>query len=97
MVKKCAVTMLLVMALMLVGSQNNQAEAEAGSDGWVVNIRTYLSIRESPSVHSRELDRIPNGTYVYVLNRVGDFYYVEYGKNMSKTGYAYYKYIRTNW
>jgi len=97
MIKKFAVMMLLAITITLVGGQNNQVQAEAGSDGWVVNIRTYLSIRESPSVYSRELDRIPNGTYVYVLNRVGDFYYVEYGRNMSKTGYAYYKYIRTNW
>lgn len=43
--------------------QNNFAEARDPS--WqVVGIRTYLSIREYPTVNSRELARVPNGTYL---------------------------------
>ena len=36
----------------------------------VVNIRTYLSLRERPSVYSRELARIQNGTMLTVNTMV---------------------------
>ena len=92
--RKVIVATFLAFALVFIAGQSNQAEAEAGSDGWVVNIRTYLSIREYPTVYSRELARVPNGTYLYVLNRKGDFYYVEYN---GIYGYAHCAYVSTNW
>ena len=58
--KKLLSVMLIAVALIFVGGQNNSAEARGY---WqVVGIRTYLSIREYPTVNSRELARIPNGT-----------------------------------
>ena len=46
--------------------------------GEVVNIQTYLSIRESPTVHSRELLRVPNGTRLGICSSrtVNGFYEV---------------------
>ena len=58
MFKKFFATMLLAVTFALTGIQTNTAEAAIQ----VVGIRTYLSIREYPSVNSRELARIPNGT-----------------------------------
>jgi len=37
-----------------------------GYEGVVVNIRTYLSIREQPSKYAREIARIPNGTILRI-------------------------------
>jgi len=61
MLKKIFATMLLAVTLVLLGGQSNQAEARY----IVTGIRTYLSIRSAPSVYSRELARIPNGTILY--------------------------------
>ena len=58
MFKKFLSVMLLAVAITFVTAQENTAEARYQ----VVGIRTYLSIREYPSVNSRELARIPNGT-----------------------------------
>ena len=63
MLKKFFATILLAVTLVFVGAQNNTAEAAIQ----VVGIRTYLSIRESPSVYSRELARVPNGTIFYEI------------------------------
>ena len=63
MIKKFFATMLLAVTLILVGGQNNQIEAAMQ----VVGIRTYLSIRAQPSVYSRELGRVPNGTIFYEI------------------------------
>ena len=58
MLKKVFATMLFAVALVFIGAQDNTAEA-----GYrVVGISTYLSIRAEPSVYSRELARVPNGT-----------------------------------
>ena len=59
--KKLLSVMLLAVAIIFVGAQNNSAEAR-GQALKVVGIRTYLSIREYPTTYSRELARIPNGT-----------------------------------
>jgi len=78
MFKKIFAAGLLAITLIFVGGQNNSAEAR--DPVWeVVGIRTYLSIREYPTVNSRELARVPNGTF---LGAAGDitngFAYVYY-------------------
>ena len=55
--------------------------AGRGSDGYeayVVNISTYLSLRENSSTYSRELARLPNGTKLSVVSRdtKNGFYFV---------------------
>ena len=61
--KKLLSVMLLAVVIFFAGGQNNFAEAARDFSGWqVVGIRTYLSIREYPTINSRELARIPNGT-----------------------------------
>lgn len=58
MLKNFFATVVLALTLVFVGAQDNTAEA-----GYrVVGIRTYLSIREEPSIYSRELARVSNGT-----------------------------------
>jgi len=107
LVRKILVAMLLAVALVFVGGQANQAEAqdldynlinltsEHGRDAIVVNIRTYLSIREAPSTYSRELSRIPNGTGLTIIdfNYGSDFYYVEVDYSGIR-GYAHKSYVQ---
>ena len=66
--------------------------------GYVVNIRTFLSLRESPSIYSRELARIPNGTRLTVMffenSNTGDFYRVRYN---GMSGYAHKNYIQIDY
>ena len=44
--------------------------------GRVVGISTYLSVRERPSVNSREIMRIPNGTELYLRVHDNDWFQV---------------------
>ena len=90
MIKRIVLMMVLTVALIFAGAQDNQAEAYSG--GYVSGIRTYLSIRESPSVYSRELARIPNGTYLQIYHREGSFYYV-YVDYCRIYGYAHASYV----
>ena len=64
----------------------------------VVNIKTYLSVRANPSVYSRELDRIPNGTRLGILDNGSvdnGFYNVFYwGNNNNYFGYVHSSYVR---
>jgi len=89
MIKRIVLMMVLTVALIFAGAQDNQAEA---AGGYVSGIRTYLSIRESPSVYSRELARIPNGTYLQIYHREGSFYYV-YVEYCRVYGYAHASYV----
>ena len=61
--RKFALAILLAFTVVLVGVQTHTAEAAIQ----VVGIRTYLSIRERPTVYSRELARVPNGTIFYEI------------------------------
>lgn len=63
--------------------------------GVVVNIRTYLSIRAEPSIYSRELARIPNGTRLGILDgyTYNGFYRVACWWNNFITGYAHSSYV----
>ena len=91
--KKVFSVMLLATALIFISGQNHQAEA----DWQVVGISTYLSIRESPSIYSREIVRVSNGT---ILGRDRDeaidsqpgWRHVRYGYNT--WGWAAEKYLR---
>lgn len=80
--KKVIVASFLAFALIFIAGQSNQAEA-----AHVVDIRTFLSLREEPNTYSRELARIPNGAYLFYLPGEDErgrlpfrngFYYVRY-------------------
>ncbi|MBR1397996.1 MAG: SH3 domain-containing protein [Selenomonadaceae bacterium] len=92
MVKRIAMMMVLAAVLVLAGAQSSVAEAGDYSGGRVVNIRTYLSIRAYPTTHSTELVRVPNGTYLEIYHREGDFYYV-YVPYCKIWGYAHRSYV----
>ena len=106
--RRIIIAILLAVALVFIGGQEaNQAEAQNwdynlinltsghGRDAIVVNIRTYLSIREAPSTYSRELSRIPNGTGLTIIdfNYGSDFYYVEVDYSGIR-GYAHKSYVQ---
>ena len=98
--RKVIVVTLLAIALVFACDQNNPVEASY-YPAHVVNIRTYLSLREEPSTYSRELARIPNGAYIDIIiaeDEQGRFlpfisngcYYVEYN---GMAGWAHSNYI----
>ena len=77
--KKLLSVMLLAIAIIFVGGQNNFAEARNDGFWMVTGIRTYLSIREYPTVNSRELARVPNGTWLGEAGGISNgFAYVYY-------------------
>lgn len=68
-------SIMLLSAIMIFSNATAQADFDLNKDfnfqlvpmsfiysGRVVNISTYLSVRERPTVNSREIVRIPNGT-----------------------------------
>ena len=94
MIKKFFATMLLAVTFALTGIQTNTAEAAIQ----VVGIRTYLSIRESPSVYSRELARVPNGTIFYEVfddqrAAAAGFFAIRYRGIMGYVSSRYVRYI----
>ena len=84
----------LAVTLVFIGAQDNTAEARFQ----VVGIRTYLSIREEPTIYSRELARVPNGTMLGADRDDAAFYprngfvHVNYGYN--SWGWAAERYLR---
>ena len=95
LVKRVILAMFLAFTMLFIVGQDNQAEAHDGYvSGYVINIRTYLSIREYPSTYSQELARISNGTYIEVdlYRRSGDFYFV-YVPSYLVSGWAHRAYI----
>ena len=93
--RKVIVAMLVAFSLVFIIGQSNQAEAH---NARVVNISTFLSLREEPSTYSRELARIPNGAYVEIVHDRGSlgpiisngFYLIKYN---GITGWAHSNYI----
>ena len=78
--KKIIAAFLLVLAMVFSVPAQAQSELDLNRDvkekfvpvsnfyvGRVVGIKTYLSIRERPSVNSREIMRIPNGAKLTLL------------------------------
>ena len=70
--------------------------------GRVVGISTYLSVREQPSVNSREIMRIPNGTELYLRVHDNDWFQVlkingnDYGiRPGDYIGFVNARYVRT--
>ena len=70
--------------------------------GRVVGISTYLSVREQPSVNSREIMRIPNGTELYLRVHNNDWFQVlkingnDYGIRPGDCiGYVNARYVQT--
>ena len=73
--KRLTITLFVLLAMMITVPVQAQSDFDLNRDfkenlvpmsniygGRVVGIKTYLSIREEPSVYSREVMRIPNGT-----------------------------------
>jgi len=116
MFKKFFAAMLLTVAMIFsTASVQAQSDFDLNKDfnsklvpvsniysGRVVGISTYLSVREQPSVNSREIMRIPNGTELYlrvysndwwqVLKINGNSYGVRPGDGI---GYVSARYVRT--
>lgn len=67
----------------------------AGSDsiaGTVSTVAGGLNVRKSPTTGSTVLTTVKKGTYVTLISRSGNWWYVEYGKN--QFGYCHSDYIR---
>ncbi len=64
MVKKIFATFLLAATLLIIGGQDNRAEAY-----WavVVNCREWISLRAAPSTDAARLAEIPLGEWVWII------------------------------
>ena len=74
MFKKILASMLLVAALLVVGGQDNTAEAS-----WyarVVNCEEWISLRAQPSTAAQRLAAVPLGAIILITDRYDDGYFV---------------------
>ena len=115
MFKKFLATILLVGAIFATVPVQAESDFDLNKDfqsklqpvtyiysGRVVGISTYLSVRERPSVNSREIMRIPNGTELYLRFHDNDWFQVlkingnDYGIEPGYCiGYVSSRYVRT--
>ena len=113
MIKKIFSTVILVAVLIFVSSPvqaennfdlNNDFNDKVSKltniyTGIVVNVESYLIVREKPTMYSREVMRIPNGAKL-TLRSIGgvdyinsDWMAVAYYNGMTDVGYVNTKYI----
>ncbi len=81
--KKAFLTLALAALLLFLASV-------ALADTGIVNTPSGLYLREEPNGKSAALDLVREGAKVEILDKIGDWYEVSYGKY---TGYVYGKYI----
>ena len=113
--KKFLATILLVGAIFATVPVQAESDFDLNKDfqsklqpvtyiysGRVVGISTYLSVRERPSVNSREIMRIPNGTELYLRVHDNDWFQVlkingnDYGiRPGDYIGFVNARYVRT--
>lgn len=67
------------------------AATQSSGAGIVTTQSTGLNVREEASASSKRLTVLPKGSYVTILEKRGDWWYVEYGKG--KYGYCAAQYI----
>ena len=93
MVKKFFATFLLAATLLIIGGQNNRAEAY-----WavVVNCRDRINLRSYPSTEAPRLAQIPLGEWVWIYNDsyTNGFLMAEYGGMRGYVLNAYVKYVK---
>ena len=79
----------MAMSLVIIGDQNNQAEAYWGV---VVNCNEWITLRSYPSTEAASLDRIPLGEWVWINRGYyrNGFYSAEYN---GQHGYVLAHYI----
>lgn len=83
---------LLLCAAVLLGLLSFPASASASrSPGAVTTSWGSLNVRKSPSTAASAVTALPKGSYITLLSRSGDWWYVEYGKN--RYGYCHSDYI----
>lgn len=93
MVKKFLAVFLLTISLMVVGANDNKAEAYWGM---VVNCREWISLRQYPSTEAPRLAAIPLGEWVWINRGYyhDGFLSAEYNGMRGYVLDAYIKYIK---
>ena len=92
MLKKVLLTMVLAVSLLVIGGQDNRAEAYWGL---VVNCREWITLRSYPSTEAESLAQIPLGEWVRIRGRARDgFLAAEYDGQYGYVLAAYIKYIK---
>ena len=93
MLKKLFLTFMLAASLVVIGGQDNRAEAYWGV---VVNCREWITLRSYPSTEAESLAQIPLGEWVRIhrgFYRNG-FYAAEYEGQEGYVLAAYIKYVK---
>ena len=93
MLKKVITSVLLAASILLVGAQENKAEAYWGL---VVNCNEWITLRSYPSTEAESLDRIPKGEWVWIHDNYywNGFYRADYDGQRGYVLAAYIKYIK---
>lgn len=93
MLKKMFLTIMLAVSLLVIGGQNNQAEAYWGV---VVNCREWITLRSYPSTEAESLAQIPLGDWVWIHRGYynNGFYSAEYEGMQGYVLAAYIKYVK---
>lgn len=81
----------LVCLIVSVSVPRFRAATQSSGAGIVTTQSTGLNVREEASAESKRLAVLPKGSYVTILEKRGDWWYVEYGKG--KYGYCAAQYI----
>ena len=89
--RKILIGCILVCCMMVLVTPRFHAATKASVAGIVTTQSTGLNVRKEASANSNRLTVLPKGSYVTLLERRGDWWYVEYGKG--KYGYCAAQYI----
>lgn len=81
----------LICMMVVLSMPCFHAATQSSGAGIVTTQSTGLNVREEASASSKRLAVLPKGSYVTILEKRGDWWYVEYGKG--KYGYCAAQYI----
>ncbi len=81
----------LICMMVVLSVPRFHAATQSSGAGIVTTQSTGLNVREEASSASKRLTVLPKGSYVTILEKRGDWWYVEYGKG--KYGYCAAQYI----
>lgn len=93
MIKRFLAAIVLAVSLLVVGGQDNRAEAYWGV---VVNCREWITLRSYPSTEADTVTRIPLGEWVWINRGYyhDGFYSAEYNGMQGYVLAAYIKYVK---
>lgn len=93
MFKKVLATIMLAATILLVGAQENKAEAYWGL---VVNCNEWITLRSYRSTEADTLDRIPKGEWVWIYENsyANGFVKARYEGQVGYVLKAYIQYIK---